>query len=291
MDSKPLFVFPKWSNKVALAVIVCLLLAPPYIITLVAFGLSPVTLNVGYEPAQPVAYSHKLHAGDLGIDCRYCHNTVEKAAFAAIPPTDTCMNCHAAVWNNTAPEKRSAKLGPIFESARTGKPVKWVKVNDLPDFVYFNHSAHVNGGMSCVECHGKINHMEVVSQVQPLNMGWCLDCHRDPGARIRPKDQVTNLDWKPGPGDKTVVGVFAKLPDLLARADGVGADVAGSLPERSGGSGATRAIPAATRTEVARAYVAKLAESDPARLQREMGVELLKLYHVQPNTDCVTCHR
>jgi hypothetical protein len=274
MDAKPLLVFPKWSNKVALAVIVSLLLAPTYIVTLVAYGLNPTTLNVGYQPVQPVPYSHKLHAGELGMDCRYCHNTVEKSAFAAIPPTDTCINCHWSLFNVKPEEKdkskRSKALEPVFVSAETGKPVPWVKVNDLPNYVFFNHSAHVNVGMSCVECHGNVNHMEVVSQEKPLNMGWCLECHRDPAARIRPKEQVTNLDWKPGPEDKTVVGVFAKLPDLQKRAADVLVEPGDDLAKR---------------------YVAKLAADNPKRLQREMGVELIKLYHVQPNTDCVTCHR
>lgn len=190
----PLFVFPKWSNKVALGVVIALLLAPLYVGALLAYGLHPTTLNVGYQPAQPVPYSHALHVGQLGMDCRYCHNTVEKAGFAAIPPTDTCLNCHrekSGIWST------SAKLAPIYNSAKTGQPVKWVKVHDLPNYVFFNHSAHVNSGVSCVECHGKVNHMDVVWQTQPLNMGWCLECHRDPDPRIRPKDQITNLDWTP----------------------------------------------------------------------------------------------
>ena len=129
---------------------------------------------MGYQPVQPVPYSHALHAGQLGIDCRYCHNTVEKAGFAAIPPSETCMNCHTAIWPK-APE-----LKPIRDSYATGLPVPWVVVHDLPDYVYFNHSAHLNVGISCVECHGQINHMDVVHEAEPLNMAWCLKCHRDP---------------------------------------------------------------------------------------------------------------
>ena len=287
MESKPLFVFPKWSNKVALTVIVILLLTPTYIGTLVAYGLNPTTLNVGYQPVQPVPYSHAKHAGELGIDCRYCHNTVEKSAFAAIPPTDTCLNCHDTIHNNTDKAKRSVALAPVYESRDTGKPVPWVKVHDLPDFVYFNHSAHVGAGMSCVECHGNVNHMETVSQVQPLNMGWCLECHRDAAAHIRPREQVTNLDWKPGPEDKTVVGVFAKLDshELLRRATEAGAWTIKKHDEWG------PEFQAREDAEIATKYVAKLATDNPKRLQREMGVELLKLYNVHPNTDCITCHR
>ncbi|HSW50495.1 MAG TPA: cytochrome c3 family protein, partial [Bryobacteraceae bacterium] len=151
----------------------------------------PRQREVGYTPVQPVPYSHKLHAGDLGLDCRYCHTTVETAAVAAIPPTETCMNCHERVKN------QSPALAPIRESYATGKPVPWVRVHRLPDFVFFNHSAHVSAGVSCVSCHGRVDQMIEVKAVEPLNMAWCLDCHRNPAARIRPREMVTNLGWKP----------------------------------------------------------------------------------------------
>jgi len=136
------------------------------------FG-SPSYTDVGYAPVQPVPYSHELHVGELGIDCRYCHVSVETSPVANIPPTQTCMNCHTAI----RPE--STKLEPIRQSNRTGMPVDWIRVHDLPDYVYFNHSAHVRRGVSCVECHGRIDRMEEVYQDQPLSMGWCLDCHRE----------------------------------------------------------------------------------------------------------------
>jgi hypothetical protein len=138
-----------------------------------------------------VPYSHKLHAGDLGMDCRYCHTSVETAAMAAIPPTETCMNCHERVRN------QSAALAPVRDSYASGKPVPWVRVHRLPDFVYFNHSAHVTSGVSCVSCHGRVDQMIEVKAVEPLNMAWCLDCHRNPAPRIRPRELVTNLAWKP----------------------------------------------------------------------------------------------
>ena len=191
MELKPLFAFPKWSNKLTLGLLLFMLTLPIYLGGLVVYGLDPVTLNSGYMPTQPIPYSHALHVGQLGIDCRYCHNTVENAGFAAIPPTETCMNCHKAIRAN------SPQLAPLFESYKSGKPIAWIKIHDLPDYVYFNHAAHVNAAISCVECHGNINHMEQVYQVQALNMAWCLQCHRDPVDKIRPRDQVTNLDWKP----------------------------------------------------------------------------------------------
>jgi hypothetical protein len=147
---------------------------------------------VGYSPVQPVPYSHALHAGKLGIDCRYCHTTVEKASFAAIPPTETCMNCHTNI------RTQSDKLAPIRESWATGKPMEWIKIHDLPQYVYFSHQAHVNHGVGCIECHGRIDQMEQVYQAKPLSMSWCLDCHRDPGPHLRPKGaSVTDMGWAP----------------------------------------------------------------------------------------------
>jgi menaquinone reductase, multiheme cytochrome c subunit len=184
-----LFVFPRWTNLVRPLLAVTLIAAPVYIVILVWLGGSPQTPDVGYQPVQPVPYSHALHAGQLGIDCRYCHNTVEVAARAAVPPTQTCMNCHAKI-RTTSP-----KLTPIRESYATGMPVPWVRVHDLADFVYFNHSAHVRRGVGCVSCHGRVDTMEAVTQVEPLSMGWCLDCHRNPDRYLRPPEMVTKMDW------------------------------------------------------------------------------------------------
>ncbi len=152
---------------------------------------SPRYLEVGYRPIQPVAYSHKLHAGDLGMDCRYCHTAVEKSRFATVPPTQTCMNCHQLIL----PE--SQKLLPVRESWATGDPIEWVRVHNLPDYAYFDHSRHIQSGVGCISCHGNVAQMEIVSQVEPLNMGWCLTCHRDPAPNLRPVDQVTNMAWQP----------------------------------------------------------------------------------------------
>ena len=165
----------------------------------VLYVTHPKVQNIGYQPEQPVPYSHKLHAGSMGMDCTYCHYTVTKASFAAVPPTEVCMNCHAQV------RKESKKLEPIRKSYETGKPVEWLKIHKLPDYVYFNHQAHVTSGVSCVSCHGRIDQMVEVRQVQPLNMSWCLACHRDPAPNIRPAHLVTKLDWKPE-GDPRVIG-------------------------------------------------------------------------------------
>ena len=158
---------------------------------LAAYLAHPNVINPGYTPQQPVPYSHKLHAGNLGMDCRYCHSTVEKSAFAALPASETCMNCHVRV------KPQSPQLTLVRESYLTGKPVEWLKVHKLPDYVYFNHQAHVTAGVSCVSCHGRVDQMIEVKQVSPLTMAWCLDCHRNPAPNVRPPELVTKLDWQP----------------------------------------------------------------------------------------------
>jgi len=182
---------PRWLDSARPVIGGVAAILPLYLVFVVYYGGSPQTLNIGYSPTQPVPFSHKLHAGELGMDCRYCHNTVDQAAHAAVPPTSTCMNCHERI------AETSAKLVAVRESYATGNPVRWVRVHDLPDFVYFNHSAHVNSGVSCVSCHGRVDRMEVVKQVETLSMAWCLDCHRNPEPHLRPLDKVTDLAWDP----------------------------------------------------------------------------------------------
>jgi hypothetical protein len=187
------FVFPRWLDSLRPVIGAVLGLLPLFLLGLLYYGGSPRTTDVGYAPEQPLPYSHALHAGELGIDCRYCHTSVESGAQANIPPTATCMNCHTGIY----PE--SSKLLPVRESYATGMPVRWIRVHDLPDYVYFNHSAHVTRGVGCVECHGRVDKMEVVSQVEPLSMGWCLDCHRNPDPHLRPLEHITDMAWQPHP--------------------------------------------------------------------------------------------
>ncbi|RPJ43067.1 MAG: cytochrome C [Candidatus Latescibacterota bacterium] len=191
---------PRWTNRIRLYAPVVLVGGPLYLLTLAYYGNSAEATRVGYQPEQPVPYSHALHAGELGIDCRYCHNTVETTAQASIPPTEVCMNCHANI------RASSEKIVPVRESWATGMPIEWARVHDLPDFVYFNHSAHVTRGVGCVECHGRVDKMEKVYQAEPLTMKWCLDCHRDPDARLRPPEAATSMDWVPA-GDPAELGM------------------------------------------------------------------------------------
>jgi len=189
--SSDIFTFPKWTWVLRPGIALAALGGLVYASVVIFLGFSPKATDVGYMPTQPVPYSHALHVGQLGMDCRYCHTGVEVAAAAAIPPTQTCMNCHSKVRAN------SEKLIPVRESYATGMPVPWIRVHDLPDYAYFDHSAHVRRGVGCVSCHGRIDTMEVVFQAEPLSMGWCLECHRNPENHLRPVEFVTQLDWVP----------------------------------------------------------------------------------------------
>jgi hypothetical protein len=184
-------IFPEWSNKVFPVLLVAVLLGGMATVGFFWYFGSPKYTDIGYRPVQPVPYSHKLHAGDLGLDCRYCHIGVEVSASATIPPTQTCMNCHTLV------KADSKKLAVVLESWTKGTPIEWIRVHDLPDYAYFNHSAHVIVGVGCASCHGNVAEMEEVMQVEALSMSWCLDCHRQPDEHLRPVDQVTNMKWTP----------------------------------------------------------------------------------------------
>ena len=199
---------------------------------LAVIGLAASTVAVAYimdrgpwntavemAPEQPIPFSHKHHVKDDGIDCRYCHTSVEYSSFAGFPPTETCMSCHSQIWN------QASLTQPIRDSWQSGKSIEWTKVHDLPDYVYFNHSIHVNKGIGCSTCHGAVNEMALMYKVNTLNMNWCINCHRNPEQFVRPKSEVFNINYR---------------------------------------------------------YPAN---------QAELGRKLVKEYHVQSLTDCVTCHR
>lgn len=154
-----------------------------------AVMMSPYYTNVNITREQPVPFSHKHHAGELGIDCRYCHTSVEKSSFAGVPPTQTCMTCHSQIWTN------APMLEPVRASYRTDKSISWTRVNALPDYVYFNHSIHVAKGVGCTTCHGPIAQMPLTYKANTLYMGWCLDCHRQPEKYLRPKSEVFNPNY------------------------------------------------------------------------------------------------
>lgn len=228
------FIFPRWTNKFVLLVLATIAIGGATIAGPVLYlGTDPVTLNPGYRPDQPVPFSHALHAGKLKMDCRYCHTSVDKWAHSSVPATKVCINCHSPLSPEGAPvlsavHPESPKLKAVHDSWRTGQSIDWVRIHNLPDYVYFNHSAHVNRGVSCVSCHGRVDQMEVVYQAENQSMAWCLDCHRNPAPHIRPVEFVTQLDW---------------------RAEDIG--------------------------------------EDPV----ELGKRLMAEKHINPHTNCATCHR
>lgn len=183
------FIFPEWTETLKKWIGVFTITSPIYLIGLIAYAINPTTLRVGYEPVQPVPYSHALHAGELGIDCRYCHNTVERGPKAAIPPAQTCMNCHSQV------KKDSDVLLPVRQAYAENTPLRWTRVHDLPDYVYFNHQAHVNAAIGCETCHGRIDQMVRVYQVNTLAMEWCINCHKNPTPNLRKPENVTKMGY------------------------------------------------------------------------------------------------
>lgn len=173
---------------------------------------SPYLTEVGVVRDQPVPFSHKHHVAGIGIDCRYCHTSVEDSSFAGIPPTKTCMNCHSQVWAD------SPMLEPVRRSLRDDKSIEWTRVNDLPDFVYFDHSIHVRRGVGCVTCHGQVDDMPITWRARTLHMEWCLECHRQPERFIRPREEVFDMQYA-APSDQWALGgqsglqIFRKFAD------------------------------------------------------------------------------
>jgi len=176
----------------------------------IQFQRSPYVTYAKVVRPQPVPFSHQHHVGGLGIDCRYCHTSVETSSFAGIPPTKTCMNCHSQIWTG------APLLEPVRESFRTGKSLVWTRVNDLPDFVYFDHSIHLNKGVGCNTCHGPVDRMPLMFNWASLQMEWCLDCHRDPGKYLRPREQVFNMRYEQPTSLKPVVMDGTKYVDQLS---------------------------------------------------------------------------
>ena len=226
------------------------------------FQRSPYVTRQHIAPEQPVPFSHQHHAAGLGLDCRYCHTSVENSNFAGIPPTRTCMNCHAQIWTN------APMLEPVRESFRTGKNLVWIRVHDLPDYVYFDHSIHVAKGVGCRSCHGEVDRMPLMWEENSLQMEWCLNCHRNPDKYLRPK--TVQMDYKLSDDKKTVVDE--------------------GIPNDSNIFSMTYEPPSVNNPVVAKLGGQTRIFTD----QREMGELLKKEYHlrsVQEITSCNTCHR
>jgi predicted phosphoadenosine phosphosulfate sulfurtransferase len=202
-------IFPPSINILVIKAGVALGVVGLTVVAGVWYYATPQYSRVGYEPKQPVAFQHKIHVGQLGLDCRYCHSQVEVSGHSNIPTTQTCMNCHSQI------QTKNPRLQPVRDSWETGVPIPWVRIHHVPDYAYFNHSAHVNRGVSCVSCHGKVNEMSVVYEDKSLSMAWCLTCHRSPESFVRPiaadkageQSPIYNLDWTPPANtDQTTLG-------------------------------------------------------------------------------------
>lgn len=159
---------------------------------------SPYNTGQNAVPEQPVPFSHQHHVGGLGIDCQYCHTSVDRSSFAGLPDTETCMTCHSQLWTN------ADMLAPVRQSLAREEPIKWTRVHDLPDYVYFNHQMHINNGVGCESCHGRVDRMPLMRQDKPLTMKWCLECHRNPEPRLRPRDKITVMGYMPESGRKEI---------------------------------------------------------------------------------------
>lgn len=316
------FLFPAWVNKMVILGLAAAGLVVGYVATIGFFATHPKVINVGHMPEQPIPFSHALHAGKLKLDCRYCHNTVEKAAHAAIPPSATCGNCHGGKdrvkpgATLSAVHLKSEKLAPLRRSLETNQPVEWLRVHEVPGFVYFNHSAHVTQGVSCVECHGRIDKMEIVYQAKPLSMKWCLDCHRDPDEAIRPVELVTNLGWNPNEAelssiyreeltkafeqvsddgfvkffkDKKEASEASGFENRALRHENAFAEKVFGKPNEVGSPAAADAnSDGKISLSEAQAY---LNENRPNPTRRDLGGLLRSAKGIDPKQNCSTCHR
>lgn len=183
-------IFSRKANAIPTLSLLGSLAGGVFAIVLVWYYFSPEYTDVGYAPEQPVEYSHRLHVGEIGLDCQYCHTNVTSASHSNIPATQTCMNCHSQI------RTESLKLLPVRESWATGESIEWIKVHKLPDYAQFSHAIHTNNGVGCETCHGRVDRMDLIAQAEPLSMSWCIECHRAPEQYLRPNDEVTSMGYE-----------------------------------------------------------------------------------------------
>lgn len=184
-------IFPKRVNVYPVLTLSAVLLGGIALVGFIWYYFSPEYTDVGYQPEQPVPYSHQIHVDKLGLDCQYCHTNVTTSDHANVPATETCMNCHSQIRTDAPALER------VRESWASGDPIQWINVHALPDFAHFTHSRHVNAGVGCETCHGRVDKMDVVEQQEPLSMSWCLECHRNPEEYLRPPSEVTTMGFSP----------------------------------------------------------------------------------------------
>ena len=257
-------------------------------VTLNTLQRSPWVTRQGQRPDQPVPFSHKHHVEGLGLQCQYCHVSVEKSSYAGIPPTKTCMNCHSQIWTN------AQLLQPVRQSWATGASIQWIKVHDLPDFVYFNHEIHVNKGIGCASCHGRVDEMPLMYEQNSLQMEWCLNCHRNPSKNLRPTAEIYNMAWAGPSSDKPVWCAPTGTRRPTAQQVGcVTSDPAASNPQVAQLSNPADLDKAQTVADVPTA-VALPVNYVKFTSQEELGHYLQKQYHIRTANElssCEVCHR
>jgi hypothetical protein len=293
-------IFDRSSNALARASLVLTgLIVIALGVTLDQLQRSPWVTRQGQRADQPVPFSHKHHVQGLGLQCQYCHTTVEKSSYAGIPPTRTCMNCHAQIWTN------AQLLEPVRQSWYTGESIPWIKVHDLPDYVYFNHEIHVNKGIGCESCHGRVDEMPLMYEQNTLQMEWCLDCHRNPAKNLRPTSEIYNMAWEKPADDNPVW--CAAVPDEQGVPTAQTVSCTRTDPEGNPASAAALAPqallrPAALTTSAGTGSTgssqsAASGESQTYQKftsQEELGHFLLNQYSIRTPKDltsCEVCHR
>jgi hypothetical protein len=286
-------IFDRSSNALArMSLVLTGLIVIALGVTLDQLQRSPWVTRQGQRADQPVPFSHKHHVQGLGLQCQYCHTSVEKSSYAGIPPTRTCMNCHAQIWTN------AQLLQPVRDSWYTGQSIRWIKVHDLPDYVYFSHEIHVNKGIGCENCHGKVDEMPLMYAQNTLQMEWCLDCHRNPAKNLRPTSELYNMAWDKPAEDKPVW--CAAVPD----ASGVPTAQSVSCTRTDPGVAAPPKPsvlfkPAALTTGGAAAAESTTAAAPTIQFekftsQQDLGLYLVKHYNIRTPKDlmsCEVCHR
>lgn len=243
--------FPRWTNILPLKIAVCVAALAVGAVAAFTYYGTPKKHRVGYQPDQPIPYDHELHVNQLGMDCRHCHSHVESSGQANIPTADVCARCHSFVKTD------SPRLTPLWAALKEGKPIKWVKVHNAPDYVYFDHSAHVGRGISCIECHGEVNKMRVVFHAKDHSMGMCIECHRSPEDALRPLEEVYNLDYDP-------VQYIKQNPEFAKSIQNFASEHNLDLNPLS---------------------------TDKYEAQKAIGTMLKHNWNIQPKESCFTCHR
>ena len=257
-------------------------------VTLDELQRSPWVTRQGQRPDQPVPFSHKHHVTGLGLQCQYCHTTVEKSSYAGIPPTKTCMNCHAQIWTN------AALLQPVRDSWASGQSLNWTRVHDLPDYVFFSHEIHVNKGLGCASCHGRVDQMPLMYAQNTLQMEWCLDCHRNPSKNLRPTGQIYNMAWEAPAEDRPVWCSASDVKQGTPTAQGVSCTT--TDPTGKGAQLAALQMPAAKgqASDAPSNVIPAVLHYEKFTSQDQLGHFLLKQYHIRtPNelSSCEVCHR